>query len=90
MKNPSFTDQTRHSIAEHKDIEDSLDDLIDLDFNHKEWINKFSSLKKEYLHHINEEEKDVFPRALESLNEEEQQEMGELFKKRKLIEKNDN
>ncbi|MBA2657426.1 MAG: hemerythrin domain-containing protein [Tatlockia sp.] len=88
MKKPAFTDQTRHSVAEHKDIEDMLDELEALDINNPEWLEQFNSLKKEYLHHIDEEEKDVFPKASESLSREDQQDMCELFKKRKIIEKN--
>ena len=88
MQNPDLTDLTRHSVAEHKALEDLMDELYDLEPFNEQWNQKFYELKKKYLHHITEEEKEVFPAAMTQLSLAEKNQMGKKFKSRKPIEKN--
>ena len=87
MKKPEFTADARHSVAEHKEIEDAINELAERKAIDDTWINQFKILEKDYLHHINEEEKELFIKAQKNLSASEQKNMGELFEKRKPIEK---
>ncbi len=72
-----------HSVSEHKEIGDMLEDLADADMGSSGWLTKFKSLKEEYTHHIDEEEKEMFPAAAEGLDEEKTVELRAVFEKRK-------
>ncbi|WKL57773.1 hemerythrin domain-containing protein [Asticcacaulis sp. ZE23SCel15] len=87
MANPDLTSKARHSVAEHKEIEDLIDEIAELDAGSKAWSEKFSELKHEYLHHIEEEEEEMFPAADEELTKTEERDMGKVFKDRKPKEK---
>ncbi|MBA2650327.1 MAG: hemerythrin domain-containing protein [Legionella sp.] len=88
MQHPDLTGLVRHSVAEHKELEDLIEKLTDVEPLSEPWNDLFSQLQKRYLHHINEEEEDVFTAALKQLSSSEKDEMGKIFKARKPIEKN--
>lgn len=87
MSNPDLTSKARHSVAEHKEIEDLIDEIAELDAGSKAWSEKFAELKHEYLHHIEEEEEEMFPAADEELTTAEERDMARVFKDRKPKEK---
>ncbi len=72
-----------HSVSEHKEIGDMLEELADTDMASSGWLTKFKTLKEEYTHHIDEEEKEMFPAAAEGLDEEKVVELRAIFEKRK-------
>lgn len=87
LAKPDTTDKARHSVAEHKEIEDMLNYLATLDIASEEWAEKFEELRDEYIHHIDEEEEELFPAASEVLTEADEIHMRDVFKRRKTIEK---
>lgn len=60
MRKPPTTDETRHSVAEHHEIEEALNDIAATDMSSGAWLTKFRQLKHDYLHHIDEEEDEHF------------------------------
>ena len=58
---PDATDETRHSVAEHHEIDEMLNDLAATDMSSPGWLTKFKELDHRYRHHIDEEEEDHFP-----------------------------
>ena len=86
MRKPETTDEARHSVAEHKEIEDLLNDLAAADHGARAWIAKFDHLRSRYLHHIDEEEEEHFPDFARYLNEEDVGHMRSVFDRRKLAE----
>ncbi|MEA1072097.1 hemerythrin domain-containing protein [Sphingomonas sp. LY29] len=72
-----------HSVSEHKEIGDMLEELAEMDMGSSGWLTKFKTLKDEYTHHIDEEEEEMFPTAAEGLSEEKVVELRALFEKRK-------
>ncbi|MEO7466535.1 MAG: hemerythrin domain-containing protein, partial [Sphingobium limneticum] len=50
------------------------------------WRKKFAEMKKRYLHHIDEEEEEMFPDAAKELTAAEEEKLGKLFAKRKPAE----
>lgn len=87
LRNPETTDDTRHSVAEHHELDEALNDLAATDMSSSAWLEKFKQVKHDYLHHIEEEEDDHFPDFEEKLSSEEEQEMTKIFNRRKTAEK---
>ena len=87
LRKPETTDETRHSVAEHKEIEDLLNDLAATDMAGEEWDEKLAHLRHRYIHHIDEEEQDHFPDFGQYLTEEDVVFMRGVFDRRKRAEK---
>ena len=86
MRKPETTDETRHSVAEHKEIEELLNDLAATPMSSGAWMSKFRTLNERYLHHINEEEAENFPDYAQYLTAEDEVYMREVFERRKQAE----
>lgn len=87
MRKPATTDETRHSVSEHHEIEEALNDLAATDMATGAWLNKFRQLKHEYLHHIDEEEEEHFPDFAKHLTRDDREFMEKVFERRKREEK---
>lgn len=87
MRKPDTTDETRHSVAEHHEIEEMLNDLAATDMSSGAWLTKFRELDHRYRHHIDEEEDGHFPDFAEHLTEEDCVHMRSVFERRKRAEK---
>lgn len=86
LSRPDLREDAQHSVSEHKEIDDYFEELADLKFNGDAWRKKFAELKKRYMHHIDEEEEEMFPDAAKDLTAEEEDKLGKLFAKRKPAE----
>ncbi|WP_150290091.1 hemerythrin domain-containing protein [Sphingobium estronivorans] len=86
LARPDLREDAQHSVSEHKEIDDYLEELDGLAFNGDAWRRKFAEMKKRYLHHIDEEEEEMFPDAAKELTVEEEKKLAELFAKRKPAE----
>ena len=84
---PDLRDEAQHSVAEHKEIEDFLTELYEMDFGSTGWLTRFRTMKERYLHHIDEEEEEMFPEAEEGLSEAKKKELAAIFDKQKPKEK---
>ncbi|MFC3096312.1 hemerythrin domain-containing protein [Alteraurantiacibacter palmitatis] len=89
MRKPATTDETRHSVAEHHEIEEMLNDLAATSMATGAWLTKFRQLRHDYLHHIEEEEEDHFPGFAKHLTTEDEQHIRAVFDRRKRAEKAD-
>ena len=87
LRKPPTTDETRHSVAEHHEIDEMLNDLAATDMSEGAWLTKFKTFDHEYRHHIEEEEEDHFPDFEKHLDDEDMQHMKEVFDRRKKEEK---
>ena len=86
LARPDLRENAQHSVAEHKEIDDYFEELEDLAFDGDEWRQTFAQLKKRYLHHIEEEETEMFPDAARELTPEEETKLAETFARRKPAE----
>lgn len=84
---PDLRDEAQHSVAEHKEIDDLLTELYEMDFASTGWLTRFRTMKHRYLHHIDEEEEEMFPEAEEGLSEAKKKELAAIFDKQKPKEK---
>lgn len=87
LADPEVSDETRHSVAEHHEIDEMLNDLAATDMSSPAWLQKFKQLDDRYRHHINEEEEDHFPDFAEQIDEAMDKEMTATFDERKEAEK---
>ncbi|WP_421991091.1 hemerythrin domain-containing protein [Qipengyuania sp.] len=87
LRKPPTTDETRHSVAEHHEIDEALNDLAATDMSEGGWLMKFKSFEHRYRHHIDEEEEDHFPDFEKHLDDEDRQHMERVFERRKEEEK---
>lgn len=87
LRKPPTTDETRHSVAEHHEIDEALNDLAATDMSEGGWLTKFKTFAHDYRHHIDEEEEDHFPDFENYLTDEDTRHMEQVFERRKKEEK---
>jgi hemerythrin-like domain-containing protein len=63
MEHDMTQDAARHSVAEHKEFDDFIEQLDGYDMSGSQWIQTAEELRERLLHHLDEEEKEVFPVA---------------------------
>jgi hypothetical protein len=80
---PDLREDARHSVSEHKEVDDMLGELVELEIGSKAWAEKFKEMRHRYLHHIDEEEQEMFPKAAEDLTAEAEERIARVFEKRK-------
>ncbi|MDP5279457.1 hemerythrin domain-containing protein [Sphingomonas sp. DG1-23] len=83
LADPELREDARHSVSEHKEVDDFLGELIALEFGSWEWDQKFAEMRHRYEHHIDEEEEDMFPAAAERLPAEVEERLARVFEERK-------
>ncbi len=76
-------DAARHSVHEHQQIDDMLEELNNADMSSGGWLQKFKTLRHDYEHHIDEEEDEVFERARQEIDDSEIKGYGDRFRARK-------
>lgn len=86
LARPDLREDAQHSVSEHKEIGDYLEELSELKFNGEAWQRKFAEMRKRYLHHIDEEEEEMFPDAAKELTADEEERLAALFAHRKPAE----
>jgi hemerythrin superfamily protein len=86
LAKPDLREEAQHSVAEHKEIEDFLKELGDLEIGKDAWDATFKHMMKRYLHHIDEEEEEMFPTAEDGLSGAEEKRLAGVFKRRKPAE----
>ncbi|AHD08371.1 hemerythrin domain-containing protein [Phaeobacter gallaeciensis] len=76
-------DAARHSVHEHQQLDDLMEELNVMKMSSDLWMTKFEQLKHEYEHHMDEEENEVFTRAKEVISDEDLEGYGSRFEQRK-------
>ncbi len=84
---PDLREDAQHSVSEHKEIDELLTELYEMDFASTGWLTRFRTMKHRYLHHIEEEEDEMFPEAEDGLSEAKKKELLAIFEKEKPKEK---
>jgi len=87
LANPDLRDEARHSVSEHKEIDDYLGEIAKLDPASNAWNERFAEMRHRYEHHIDEEEEEMFPAAAKELDDAEEARIARVFEERKPIEK---
>ncbi len=83
IEEPDTQEQSRHSVSEHKEADDLIQELSDMDMSSSGWIQKFEKLKDALEHHMDEEEGEVFAKAKKVISDEQAQLLADTFEIRK-------
>lgn len=86
LGNPDLRDDARHSVSEHKEVDDLLGEMVGMDFASDEWEEKFYHMRRRYEHHITEEEQEMFPAAAKELDPGTEERLAEVYEERKPME----
>lgn len=86
LAEPDLRDEARHSVSEHKEIDDFLGELMEIDMSSSAWLTKFKDMRHRYLHHIDEEEEEMFPTAAKALSADDEKRIAKIFEQRKPAE----
>jgi hypothetical protein len=86
LARPDLREDAQHSVAEHKEIGDYLEEMDGLPFDGEAWRRTFATMKKRYIHHIDEDEEEMFPDAARELTAEEEERLAAVFARRKPAE----
>ena len=87
MEKTDGQDDARHSVSEHKELDDIMEELNTMGFDNPGWLTRFKTLRHDYEHHIDEEEEDIFPKAREVLKDDESSAYATRFLRRKATER---
>ncbi|NNE94556.1 MAG: hemerythrin domain-containing protein [Acidimicrobiales bacterium] len=80
MEHDKTQDNARHSVAEHKELDDYVERLESYDMSAPQWLITVRELKERLLHHLDEEEKEVFPVAGKVLTDDEKATLAEEYR----------
>ncbi len=69
MEHDLTQEKARHSVAEHKELEDYLEELEETDLSSPGWLATATKLGDRLVHHLDEEEHEVFQVAGKALSE---------------------
>jgi hemerythrin superfamily protein len=89
IEKPDGQEQAQHSVSEHKQLADLIEDLENTYMAHGAWLQKFEKLDHEVVHHVDEEEDDVFPLAKKLIDDEKAEHLADKFEKRKAMQSSD-
>jgi hemerythrin superfamily protein len=80
---PDLREDARHSVSEHKEVDDMLGELVEMAVNSDGWEETFAKMRHRYLHHIDEEEAEMFPKAAKGLTKDAEARIAAIFERRK-------
>jgi hypothetical protein len=87
LRDPETTEDARHAVAEHHELDEMFADLAARDMASPGWLRRFAATKEKYLHHIREEEQEQFVAAEKHLGDKDVRHMRSVFNRRKAEEK---
>ncbi len=85
MALPAGQPKARHSTAEHKEAADILEELTQLEMSSGAWLRRFEHLKQRLEHHLDEEEREIFPAANKLLSSSDVTDLAVIFDERKAL-----
>ena len=80
MEHDMTQDAARHSVSEHKELDDYAEQLDEYDMSGPQWIQTAKELCERLIHHLDEEEKEVFPVAGKVLSDAEKVSLAKEYR----------
>lgn len=84
-------EKIEHAEDEHKEMESYLKKLGKINFNSENWMEQFGEFKHSVMHHVKEEETEIFEKAKKVLSDKQAEElaveMDELKHSEKILKK---
>lgn len=73
-------EKARHSIAEHHEIDELIETLMETEQDSSAWLKYARNLKEKVEHHLDEEEQEVFQLAGKTLNEAQKNSLAKEYR----------
>lgn len=73
--------KARHSVAEHHEMDEFIEELEDTDMSSSSWLATFKNLAERVEHHLDEEEQEVFQMAGKALTEKQKSSLATDYQK---------
>lgn len=80
MARENTVEKARHSVAEHKEIDDVIEQLEGLEHSSPQWLPTMKKLQHLVEHHLDEEEHEVFQMAGKVLSETEKTSLASEYR----------
>ena len=81
LADPELRDDARHSVSEHKEVDDMLGELVETEMSSSGWLTRFKTMQHRYLHHSDEEEEEMFRAASKDLDAATKARLAAVFEK---------
>lgn len=79
MKQDLTQEKARHSVAEHKELDDYVEQLEGYDRTAPQWLETARLLRERLEHHLDEEEHEVFQLAGKVLTDQQKTDLAEAY-----------
>lgn len=79
MEEDLTQDHARHSVAEHKELDDYVEKLREYDKSSSQWLQTARELRERLVHHLDEEEHQIFPVAGKALTDEQKSSLADDY-----------
>lgn len=79
MEHDLTQEKARHSVAEHKELDDFIEQLEGYDMGGPQWLQTAKELEHRLKHHLDEEEQEVFQQAGKVLTDDEKTSLAEEY-----------
>lgn len=73
-------EKARHSVAEHHEIDELVEELEDTDFSSPGWLASARKLHELVTHHLDEEEQEVFQLAGRALSDDAKARLAKTYR----------
>ena len=73
-------EKARHSVAEHHEIDELVEELGDTDFSSPGWLAAARKLHELVTHHLDEEEQEVFQLAGRALSDDDKARLADTYR----------
>lgn len=83
MEHDLTQEKSRHSIAEHHEIDELLEKLEQIEYESPAWLATARQLREKVEHHLEEEEHEVFQLAGRVLSDNQKQSLGQSYREEK-------
>ncbi len=81
MQKDLTQEKARHSVAEHHDMDEMVEQLEDTEMDASNWLKIAKDLEHELIHHLDEEEHEVFQMAGKALTEKQKTSLATDYNK---------
>jgi hemerythrin-like domain-containing protein len=80
MKHDLTQEKARHSVAEHHELDELIEELESTDMSSPGWLATAKKLGDRLIHHLDEEEHEVFQMAGKALSETQKKELAKSYR----------
>jgi hypothetical protein len=82
-EHPDLKDLALEAYEEHHVVDEIMGEILQLPVDDETWIAKFTVMKENLEHHIEEEEGEMFPKARKAFDKDQLDDLGARMERRK-------